>query len=195
MERAPHPRRQRDPAFIGTNPTDAENTQPDSTGNDDLDDQRRRGHDGPRDLLLRRQRQRFPVTSSGTGKLDVWVDWNKSGTSTGARMCSSAWRPAAAPIGLTVPTLTTFGTSYLRLRATASGVANATADATGGEAEDYQVILQGCGDHLVNALRRPSSRRRRLASGLGRRLLRDPPDRDRLCVHDPGQRVHLRHRQ
>ncbi|MCA9058254.1 MAG: hypothetical protein KDA85_07130, partial [Planctomycetaceae bacterium] len=88
------------------------------------------------------------VTSSGTGKLDVWADWNQDGIFQAAEHLNVANSGLSFDvvagvnrIDFTVPAGALVGTTQMRFRLSSAGNLAPTGRADDGEVEDYTVSL------------------------------------------------------
>lgn len=97
------------------------------------------------DEIHRNETITIPVTTSGTGYLNVWFDWNGDGdfSDAGEQVTDDIQRISGTEdLVITVPgnaiiTLPTFA----RFRYSANSLASPTGSTTGGEVEDYQVTI------------------------------------------------------
>jgi hypothetical protein len=86
------------------------------------------------------------VTSSGTGFLDAWIDYNQDGdwSDTGEQIANRvAVVSGKNAISFTIPSTALVGASFARFRLSSVGGLAPTGKANDGEVEDYQVSLVG----------------------------------------------------
>jgi hypothetical protein len=84
------------------------------------------------------------VIASAAGKVDAWIDWNRDGDwndSGDQIMTNLAVSAGTNVLAVSVPVITTGGTSSARFRLSSAGNLAPTGQADDGEVEDYEVNL------------------------------------------------------
>ncbi|MCK0147291.1 GEVED domain-containing protein [Arenibacter sp. F26102] len=139
--------------YLGSVPPDSENpfmnfsigNSDDNTG-DDEDGVFSGGIDFSGQVLDRGTTKVIDITTNGAGVLNAWIDFNRDGDfEDSGEQIATDLAPSGGSITLnvTVPGTATIGTSYARFRFSSdTGLPAGNSEASDGEAEDYQIIIQ-----------------------------------------------------
>ena len=99
------------------------------------------------------------IVSSGSGKVDIWLDLDANGVFDGADLLSTAGGFTVATgsnrFFFDIPAGTAFGSRVMRFRISASGGLSATGRANDGEVEDYEVNIRPLSTPVQPAIIRP----------------------------------------
>lgn len=139
--------------YLGSNSPDSEDpfvnfsigNSDDNTG-DDEDGVTSGGIDFSGQVLDRGTSKVIDINTNGAGVLNAWIDFNRDGDfdDAGEQIATNV-APSGGGITLnvSVPGTATIGTSYARFRySSETGLAPGNSEASDGEVEDYQVLIQ-----------------------------------------------------